>query len=51
MPYDVIINKEIKDPIEDEVTTSAGSITEELFRKDVAERSIEKIYYFCNYLC
>ena len=51
MPYDVIINKEIKDPIEDEVSSSTSGIAEELFRKDITEGSIEKIYYFGYYLC
>ena len=51
MPYDVIINKEIKNPIEDEVSSSTSGIAEELFRKDITEGSIEKIYYLGYYLC
>ena len=50
---DEVINKEIEDPIKDEVTTSASSIAEELFRHERTERRIEKINtfgYFLTYI-
>ena len=50
MAYNKVINQEIEDPIEDHVSSSARGITKQLFRHDLAERRIEKIYYFRYYL-
>ena len=50
MPDDEVIDQEIEHPVEYEVSTSAGCVTEKLFRHDFAERGIEEIYYFGDYL-
>ena len=50
MAYNKVIDQEIEDPIEDHISSSAGSITKELLRHDFAERRIEKIDYFRYYL-
>ena len=51
MPDDKVIDEEIEDPIEHEVTSSAGCVTEELLRHDLTERRIEKIDDFSQYVC
>ena len=50
MAYNKVIDQEIEDPIEDHISSSAGSITKELLRHKIAERRIEKIDYFRYYL-
>ena len=50
MPYNKVINEEIEDPIEDHVSSSAGSVAEELLRHPLAKRRIEEINYFRDYL-
>ena len=44
-----VVDQEIEHPVEYEVSTSAGCVTEELLRHKVPEGRIEKIYYFGNY--
>ena len=44
--YNKVIDEEIEHPVEDEVSPSAGGITEELLRHPVGERTIEKVYDF-----
>ena len=50
MPDDEVIDEEIENPIEHEVPSSAGCVTEKLLRHKAPERRIEEIYDFCNYL-
>ena len=44
-----VVDQEIEHPVEHEVSSSAGCVTEELLRHKVPEGRIEKIYYFGNY--
>ncbi len=50
MPDNEVIDEEIENPIEHEVTSSAGCVTEQLLRHKAPERRIEEIYYFGDYL-
>ena len=50
MADDEVIDQEIEHPVEYEVSTSAGCVTEKLLRHKVPEGRIEEIYYFGDYL-
>lgn len=50
MADDEVVDQEIEHPVEYEVPTSAGCVTEKLLRHDFAERGIEEIYYLGDYL-
>jgi hypothetical protein len=48
--YNEVINQEVEYPIEDEVSSAARCVAEELFRHQFAERAIEKINTFNYFL-
>ena len=50
MPDDEVIDQEIEHPVEYEVSTSAGCVTEKLLGHKAPERRIEEIYDFGDYL-
>ena len=48
MPYNEVVNNEVKHPVETHITSSTSTITEELLRAYLSERAIEEIYYFSD---
>ena len=50
MADDEVVNQEVEYPVEDHVSSAAGRVTEQLFRYQIAERTVEKINDFSDYL-